>query len=215
VFKKPRKPIGIYLVPDLIDSKAFRKLNGTALKVLIYFYRKRQLVRVGRKGKEIWTVKNNGEIVFPYTEAEKKYGLTKRRFRDALDNLIELGFIDIAHHGGGMMGDCTLYAISGRWRKYGTGQFIYKTRPKDTRGLGFTPENWEDMTGKKKLSALKVGNDSDTCPSNKSVTGKPIKGKGSSVKNVTEQTTNIPLILKAIHQYFQIMNRSNKNVTVL
>jgi len=131
--------------------------------------------KLGPKGRQSWGITNNGEIVFSYSEAQKKYGLTKRRFRDALDKLIELGFIDIAHHGGGLMGDCTLYAISERWRNYGTHEFIQETRPKDNRGLGITPQNWEERTGKKRRKASKQGNETVTSSSNKTVTGESIK----------------------------------------
>ena len=204
-----------FIEKDVLRSKAFKQLPGTAIQVLMWFYLKRRLKNIGRRGKEKWIITNNGEIIFSYAEAEKKYELTRSRFSRALDELIDKGFIDIAHHGGGMMGDCTLYSISDRCRDYGTEQFIHAFRPKDTRGLGFTNKNWEDRTGKKKRPRLKVSNDNDTSPSNKSVTGKPTEGKCPSIKNVTEQTMNIPLILKAMHYYLDIRDRNIKNVTVL
>ena len=37
-------------------------------------------------------------------------------FCRSLSQLIELGFIDITHHGGGMMKDCSKYGISERYR---------------------------------------------------------------------------------------------------
>ena len=83
-----------------------------------------------------WQITNNGEIVFTYNEAEK-LGFTRPKFKRALDQLIEYGFIDIEYHGGGMMKDFSKYAISDRWKLFGTDEFIKKIRPKDTRGLGF------------------------------------------------------------------------------
>jgi len=129
--------------------------------------------KVGRKGKEKWLIENNGEIVFTYTEALNKYGITKPRFQRALDGLVEKGFIDITHHGGGVKGDFSTYAISERWRDYGTEKFVFKTRPRDTRELGFTSNNWEERTGKKRTNKAKSGNE-------------PINGSGN--KNVTDST---------------------------
>ena len=212
---KPRKPRGVYLEPDWIDSKAFTALNGTAVKVFIWFMRRRQMAKVGRKGKEQWIVTNNGEIVFTYDEAEKKFGLTRSRFNRAIDELIAKGFIDITHHGGGMMGDCTLYSISERWRFYGTDKFVYKTRPKDTRKLGFTEENWEKRTGKKRKLSSKPSNNFDTCSSNKNATLDGFPLNVTSNENDTEQNERKALILKAMCQYYTIMNSGNKNVTVL
>ena len=81
---------------------------------------------------------NNGQIEFTYSEALKK-GYSRRSFRDALDQLIERGFIDIAHLGsGGWKGDKNLYSISDRWRDFGTDDFKPMERPKDRRkGIGF------------------------------------------------------------------------------
>ena len=200
-----KKPKGVYIEPDLIDSMAYMGLNGTAAKVLIWFLRRRQVSKVGRKGKESWTVTNNGKIVFSYAEAEKKYGLTRARFSRALNQLIELGFVDIDHHGGGMMGDCTLYALGKRWRNYGTDQFIQKSRPKDTRGLGFTEKNWEERTRKKRKPVLKQGNETDTCPSNKIITLNGSHKRTPNNNNDTEKKIRKALILKAMHQYYAIM----------
>ncbi len=191
------------------------EVKGTALKVLIYFLRRRRMVKVGRKGKQKWVVENNGQIIFTYKEAQKKFGLSKRRFRDALDNLIELGFIDLNHHGGGMMGDPTLFIISERWRDYGKDCFISKVRPKDTRGLGFTRKNWEERTGKKRKVTIKSSNENDTCPSNKSVTYETSSSNVPSDKNDTRKTFHKTLILKAMRQYYHVLKCSSENAIFL
>tara|TARA_B100002049_G_C15954644_1_gene321964 strand:- start:87 stop:263 length:177 start_codon:yes stop_codon:yes gene_type:complete len=58
--------------------------------------------------------------------------------------------------------------------------------------LGFTPENWEKRTGKKRKASLKTSNE-----------------------NITEETDPNFFIYKGeeVFQYFQ--PRSNKNVTIL
>jgi DNA-binding PadR family transcriptional regulator len=165
-----QKPKGIYLVPDLVDCKAFLELPGSALQVYLLFLRRRVLKKVGSRGKERWLIENNGKIVFTYTEAHKKFGFTKPRFQRALDGLVEKGFIDITYIGGGVKGDSSTYAISERWRDYGTEKFDFRTRPRDTRELGFTSNNWEERTGKKRTNKAKSGNESINGSGNKSVT---------------------------------------------
>ena len=145
-----RKPIGVYLEPGLIQSKAFLALSGIASKVLLWFMYRRQMRKVGREGKQKWTVLNNGEIYFTYSEAQKKYKLTRPRFQRAIDDLIDKGFIEINHLGGGMIKDASTYSIIEKWKNYGTGKFKVTPRKKDTRKLGFASGNWEEKTGKKK-----------------------------------------------------------------
>ena len=149
----------IVIDADLVLSPAFLQLTGAAPKVYLLFLRRRRMVKLGKKGKEKWVISNNGEIVFPYAEAKEKFGITPPRFQRALDQLVEHGFIDIAHLGGGMVKDISKYAISDRWGKYETDDFIHKHREKDTRGLGF-----------KKKEVLKVGNENVTRTSNTNVT---------------------------------------------
>jgi hypothetical protein len=121
----------------IIYSEAFHKLSGIAKTVYFIFLDRRQMSKIGNKGKERVVITNNGDIVFSYEEALKSFNITKSRFVRALDTLIKYGFIDINHHGGGMNKDCTTYYISERWLLYGKDNFLIKTRPKDTRKLGF------------------------------------------------------------------------------
>ena len=149
----------IVIDADLVLSRAFLKLTGIAPQVLLLFLRRRRLVKLGRAGKERWVIENNGEIVFPYAEAESKFGITRPRFQRAIDQLVEHGFIDIAHLGGGMVKDISKYAISDRWQDYGTNNFIQKHRQKDRRGLGC-----------KKKEPLNISNENVTRTSNTNVT---------------------------------------------
>ena len=160
----------IFFDKDLLLSRAYLDLTGISPQVLSLFLIRRKLSKIGRKGKETWDIINNGEIVFPYSQAEIKYGITKPRFRRAINQLIEHGFLEINHHGGGMVKDCTTYIISDRWRKYGTDKFIFKSLPKDTRKLGFTSQNWEKRSRKKKRNRSNTGNDNVTRSSNTNIT---------------------------------------------
>jgi hypothetical protein len=144
------------------------ELPGTAAKVLLWFLARRKYARLGKKRSNSIHI-NNGEIVFPYAEAEKRFAMTRPRFTKSIDNLIQFGFIDINHHGGGMVKDVTTYFISERWEKYGQPEFEQRKRIKDTRGLGFTAKNWEERSGKKRHSKSKPSNETVTTLSNKNV----------------------------------------------
>ena len=165
-------------------SPAFRKLTASSIFILLEFYSRRQVAKIPRRG---WQIRNNGEIVFTYDEAKSKFRIARSTFRSSIDQLVELGFIDIAHHGGGMMKDCSKYGISERWRDYGREEDIKKSRKKDTRKLGFTTKNWEDRTGRRRRPKSKISISNDT---------------GSSITNDTRdhQTAVTPSITNATHK---------------
>lgn len=109
---------------DLLHSHAYRCLNyAPAIKVLNWFHEKLMFKKVAKKrGKARYQLTNNGEISFTYKEARMR-GLTDQKFRRALLELHPLGFIDITHPGSGLRGDYTKFAISDRWRDFGTDKF--------------------------------------------------------------------------------------------
>ena len=72
-----------------------------------------------------------------YREAKKLFGFAYSTMARAITQLVEYGFIDIAHQGVASSKDFSRYAISERWKDYGTEKFIEQTRQKDTRKLGF------------------------------------------------------------------------------
>ena len=126
---------------ELLNSKVFRKLNGTEKTVYLDFLMKRRISKPytpkpGRK--KVRDILNNGEIEYCYTEAEKR-GIPRATFMRAKDALIEYGFIDIPFPGNaGKKGDKARHSISDRWKAWGTDDFITASRPKDTRkGRGF------------------------------------------------------------------------------
>ena len=127
----------------LLKSRAFIALRTvTAHKILAIFFTKRQMERLGRRGKEQWNIRNNGEIVFTYKEAEEKYGIKVGAFRDAIDELRKKGFIDISAAGMGVHKVTTLYSISNRWRLYGMPEYEPpKTLPKKPINRGFQKGN--------------------------------------------------------------------------
>ena len=184
----------IWFDKNLLRSSAFRSLSKWSLLVYLDFLRKRQMEQVKRsKRSDDWVIRNNGEIVYPYSEAEKK-GTGRREFRNAIDELIEKGFLDITHQGsGGRSGDMTKYFIDDRWKDYGTPSFRPAKNPrrKDNRkGRG-----WSAYHAKKKKSP---------------VTKLTPKKVGSSNKLDTPKGEN--KILSS--SKFDIPKEDNNNVTV-
>ena len=121
--------------------------------MLIYqdFLAKREMVPIKRNRKKVWVINNNGEIIYPYSEAEEK-GFSKQQFVNSLDELQQKGLIDIAHQGKGGRkpangaGDVSKYWIDDRWLDYGTENFRPPRNPrvKDTRrgrGWGMINKN--------------------------------------------------------------------------
>ena len=196
----------IWIEREMILSSAFHKLNGRAMEVLLLFLYRRQWKQASRKGK--WYTTNNGEIVFPYKEAKKRFKIPKSSFARAIDNLIEYGFIDIAHLGGGLIGDCTKYSISNRWRNYDTDRFVQKKRPKDTRGFGFTAKNWEEKTGRKRRIESKSGIKNDTRTSNKNDTNKS-KRSIKLVSNLVQGDSDTNFFIKKGEEVLQAFSSSH------
>ena len=176
---------GMFIPKRMHRCRAFRELTASSILVLLEFLSRRQMVKVGRRDR--WVAKNNGEIVLTYAEITAKFGIARSTFRNSIDQLVKLGFIDIAHHGGGMMKDSSKYGISERWREYGKEEFIKKSRKKDKRKLGYTKDNWEEQTGRKRKRKSKIGINNDT---------------NSSITNDTRdhQTAVTPSITNATHK---------------
>lgn len=136
----PRKTSALFIDPAIPRSKAWRSLTGTSIKVLFEFYLRRQFVKRKRirEGEDPYDIVNNGEIVFTYTEAVKKRGFSRATFQRSLAQLVAVGFIDVAQSGGGMYKSPNLYALSKRWKFYGTPKFEEGVRPKPPK-LGRHP----------------------------------------------------------------------------
>jgi hypothetical protein len=143
----PEEEPKVYLPKEMIFSTAYRSLGRVAMYVLQVFYAKRIMKKINRKRKKVYTVENNGKIVFPYSEAVS-LGLSRSSFVKAIDELQSKGFIDISHQGSGGrkpaegVGDFTTYGVDDRWKDYDEENGFsrippYMTRRKDTRMRGF------------------------------------------------------------------------------
>ena len=148
-----------------------------------------------------WLIKNNGEIVLTYAEITTRFEIARSTFRNSIDQLVKIGFIDIAHHGGGMMKDCSKYGISERWMDYGKEGFIKKSRKKDNRKLGFRKDNWEQQTGRKRKSKQKIGINNDT---NSSITNDTREHKTPVTPSINHTTHKIDPNYY-IHKGFEVL----------
>jgi hypothetical protein len=144
----------IWIPWRLIKSKAFLALGtANAHKILAIFWTKRQMVEMGRKGKEQWNITNNGEIVFTFEEAREKLGISDGTFRNGIDELRDKGFINIASTGMGIHKVTNLYSISNRWKLYDTQEYEPpKPRPKGPINRGFQMGNQLGRNCKKRKS---------------------------------------------------------------
>jgi len=167
--KTKRRAGPVYVERELIDSSAFMDLGGKSPQVLMLFLAKRRMERVPVGGDRKWSCTNNGEIEFTYAEAEKR-GLSRKQFARALDDLIDRGFVDITHHGGGLLKDASTYALSDRWRKWGTSEFEEKTRPKDNRRLGFQDPKVRELARQAREQRKGTGGRNGTWASGRSST---------------------------------------------
>ena len=133
---KEKRHRGIYIPErELLFSKAYLTLSGKAPQVYLIFLCKRKMVKLDRR-KNDWLIENNGKITFTYREAEE-LGISRQTFARAIDQLIEHGFIDIAKTGAGLYKAATFYAISERWKKFGTPDFEVQRRKKRRKHFGF------------------------------------------------------------------------------
>ena len=134
----------MFVSKRLITSEAFRSLKtAAACQVFMIFLTKCVPKQIDGKPKrkDGWYIANNGEIQFTYDEALEKWGITQKKFTKAIDELLRVGLIDITKSGFGLQKDKSLYAISDRWEKFGTDEFVVKKRPKRKQQLGFTKGN--------------------------------------------------------------------------
>ncbi len=137
----PQNEPKIYITRSVLFSDALWTLGRAAILVYLVFLSKREMIFTGRSPKKKWVCVNNGEIVFPYSEAENDYKIGRKTFRNAIDELQLKGFIDLTHQGKGGRppinggGDMSTYWIDDRWEEYGTDDFRPPRNPrvKDTR----------------------------------------------------------------------------------
>jgi hypothetical protein len=159
------------LEKKMVRSKAWLSLKGVAPQMYLIFRTKCRMEKTKFGKREEWVILNNGEITFTYREAKQNFGITSSRFARGLDELIGKGFIDIIETGQGIHRLTTKYAISERWRKYNTDEFVTIKREKGHFKPGFQKKS---KSHKRELSSrtnasygsilvLKTGRNGKTC----------------------------------------------------
>jgi len=106
---------------EMMDSPAYHKLKGAAVKVLLLLMRK---VKTHNPAERY-------DYQFPFTFPEaKRKGIPHSTFNRALTQLIELGFIDVVSIGGMRYEgkSFSYYKLSKRWKDYGTPVFEQRWR---------------------------------------------------------------------------------------
>lgn len=146
LLSKPKKSKVIVIGRDLINSKAFLSLKGVSPQLLMLFLARRRLEKHGRRGKKKWVCVNASEIIFTYSEAKRRFGISNARFTRGIDDLIAKGFIDIVHPGGCYKHEKSVYGISDRWRLFGGPGFVCIQRPKDPVQRGYRKMNCRKVT---------------------------------------------------------------------
>ena len=107
---------GIYIERDILESDAYWDLTGAAPQIYMVFRLKCVFTdrTIGKRKERI--IVNNGEITYTFVEAYKNHRIPQSTFLRARDQLIKVGFIEIAEDGG--CHHTTKYAISNNWRHY-------------------------------------------------------------------------------------------------
>ena len=134
----------MFISKRMITSKAFRSLStAPACQVFMIFLTKCVPKQIDGKPKrkDNWYISNNGEIQFTYKEAWEKWSIDSSKFTRAIDENVRVGLIDITKSGFGLKKDESRYAISDRWERYGTDEFVIKKRKKRKQSLGFAKGN--------------------------------------------------------------------------
>lgn len=108
----------VYFSWEIMASDAFKELGGSAIRVLLRFLQKRTWEKVGKGRKAKYIFDNHG-LVFTYAEAEY-LGIGNTQFYNNIKKLVKVGFIDVEHQGGCYGKDYSRFALSDRWRSYGT-----------------------------------------------------------------------------------------------
>lgn len=88
-------------------------------------------------------ITNNGEIVFTYSEAKELGIKSSQTYYKVIRELVgDKGFIDIAEQGNWYEKKPTKFAISERWKRYGTDEYDSVEVPRILpKGLGFQKQN--------------------------------------------------------------------------
>jgi len=162
----------ILLPWDMLQSPAFRELSRSGICVLLRFLQKRTWIKNKRRRKGRIQFDGTG-LTFTYEEAKNFLQISGAQFSRELKNLVELGFLDVEHQGGCYGKDYSRYALSERWKTYGTPDFV-KVEKKRALQRGLDIQT--NIKRKKLLSSVTVKKSKQL--SSMTVMQSPISGQG-------------------------------------
>jgi hypothetical protein len=105
--KQKPKTSFVMIEREMIRSKAWKKLNHYSVRAYLHIKYK-------------FNGKNADDLSFTYEEATKI--MNGHTYKKAIDQLVQYGFIDMKRSGA-CFGKCNIFALSERWKKYGTEAF--------------------------------------------------------------------------------------------
>jgi len=104
--KRKSKPF-VQIFNEMLGSKAYKQLSHAAFRAYVHIRSK-------------YNGNNGNDLSYTYQEAAEI--MDRHTYAKALLQLTALGFLDLVR-GGRLEKQCNIFALSERWRDYGTPQF--------------------------------------------------------------------------------------------
>ncbi len=125
---------------EMIYSPAYQDLNLSAKRVLEYFLLQQYWVNVNPSNrKPKWELEFRADIQLKYSTFNKPpFKMHNQSITRGIDSLLEHGFIEVSKQGGICRGSVSEFKNSEEWKKWKTGQELFKRQPFFSRG--FTKE---------------------------------------------------------------------------
>jgi DNA-binding PadR family transcriptional regulator len=142
--KKGKAKPGTWVTREMVNSRAYWKLIGTAKGLLMLFLLKRDMDKQHN-------CLNKNNITMTYLELENlfvsngqnkiggvaiarnltgyKDGLSRASIARAIKDLMAKGFIPLIHHGGTYKKDKSIYGLTDDWMRWTPGAVLYEKPP--------------------------------------------------------------------------------------
>ena len=108
---KKYKGLGLYLSPELENSKAWQDIGEYGRKLFFCLHNGLRWKRIKQNGKMVKEYTNHMELAFTQDDFCKKYGCCKETYTQARNRLIKVGLARITHKGGNGRKDYTKYQL--------------------------------------------------------------------------------------------------------
>jgi hypothetical protein len=175
--KQPRKSYWIHdttvdehdrlvLSKKMLRSKPFIALTGAAKQILVELYMRLTLdsyksSRARHSSDKRYLAKNNGKLVLSYASIHSQFGYSTATISNAINQLVNYGFIEIAELGCGVKRQSHKIALIRNWQDYGKDEFFVGEGKADKPVNDGFKSNSPDLK-KKTTSETKEGTTSKT-----------------------------------------------------